>query len=99
MADVIVRATAARWASDDFPGWIEFQVVDAEGRSHRVVEKVPVLTTNPITAASDFPFELWLRATCDYVERESAVIRFTDGVTTTEGLDQLRMDLNAIRWL
>lgn len=89
---------AVRWASDDFPGWIEFEVVDAEQRSHRVIEEVPVLTDR-ITAASDFPFELWLRAECGVVDGESAVIRFREGIATTDGLDRLPVDLRAIRWL
>lgn len=99
MTEVIVRATAVRWASDDFPGWIELEIVDADRRSHRLVEKAPALTTSPITAASNFPFELWLRAECDHIDGESGAIRFTDDVTTTEGLDQMRVDTNAIRWL
>ena len=99
MTQVIVKATVVQWASDDFPGWIELEVVDAEGRSHRLVEKVPVLTSATITAASDFPFELGLRAECDRVEGETAAVRFVDDVTTTEGLEQVRMDASAVRWL
>ena len=98
MVDGIVRATAARWVSDDFPGWIECEVVDTEGRSHRVVEKAPILRAEFIMASPNFPFELWLRARCDHVDGGTAVIQFRDGVTTTEGLNEVRVNLNAIRW-
>lgn len=99
MAEVMVRTTAVRWVSDDFPGWIELVIADAEKHLHRVVERVPVLSADDITAASDFPSELWLRAECDLVDEECAVIRFSHGVTTTEGVDQLRMGKDSIRWL
>lgn len=99
MTEVIVRTTAVGWASDEAPGWIELEVVDADGRSHRLVAKVPVLTTRPITAASNFPRELWLRAKFDRVDGETAVIRFMDDVVATDGLDQVRVDMDAVRWL
>lgn len=46
MTDVIVRATARGWASGSFPGGLEVSIVDAAGQEHRIVEKVPVLTTH-----------------------------------------------------
>jgi hypothetical protein len=65
MVDVIVRATATRWAADEFPGWVEASVLDARGKKHRIVEKVPVLTSLRVTAESPFPFEFWIAAEVD----------------------------------
>lgn len=60
--EVRVRASAIRWASDDFPGWVEASVRDARGRDHRIAEKVPVLTPLTINADSTFPIEFWIEA-------------------------------------
>jgi len=49
MTDVIVRGTATRWVDDAVPGWIEVSLKAADGRTHRVIEKVPVLTELPLT--------------------------------------------------
>ena len=37
-----VRATATRWLSDDFPGFVEIVFADARGVRHTIHEKVPV---------------------------------------------------------
>lgn len=99
MAEATIRATAVRWINDHFPGLIEVEISDAEGQTHRVIEKVPVLTTSHITAASNFPLELWLDAECDSVEGESAVVRLRYNVETEEGLNHVYMALQDIRWL
>lgn len=99
MTHVIVRATAMRWADDHFPGWIEVDLVDAEGRTHRIVEKVPVLAKAGITAASTFPFELWIQAEFERMNGGSALVRFAHGVETTDGLHLIEMDRHDVRWL
>ena len=99
MTRVIVRATAVRWADDHFPGWIEVDIVDAEDRTHRIVEKAPVLTRANITAASTFPFELWIEAEFERMKGGAALVRFAHGVETTDGLDVIGMDGHGVRWL
>jgi hypothetical protein len=37
-----LRCRAVRWVSDDFPGWVEVEFVDAFGRAHRIVDKWPI---------------------------------------------------------
>ena len=75
MADAIVRAQALRWVSDDQPGWIEVGLVDADGQEHRIIDKVPVLTSRSITASA-----LWsgcvseIDGTSRCVGRQSAMI-------------------------
>jgi hypothetical protein len=49
--EVIVRGTVTRWVDDAFPGWVEVTLTAADGNTHRIVEKVPVLTNAAITAA------------------------------------------------
>jgi hypothetical protein len=99
VTDVIVRATGLRWESDAFPGSIEVVVDDSAGRSHHIVEKVPVLTRADITAASVLPAELWLSAKYQRMEGDDVVVRFDEGVETTEGLDELAVSADNVRSL
>lgn len=99
MTDVIVRATATRWEADDFPGWIEVVVVDADGHEHLVVEKVPVLSTgNEFTAATNYPVELWMRATMDAIDEERVTITFASNVETVDGISTLNVSADDVRW-
>ncbi|UXM91816.1 hypothetical protein [Paenarthrobacter sp. JL.01a] len=99
MTHVIVRATAMRWADEHFPGWIEVDLADAEGRTHRIVEKVPVLAEADITATSTFPIELWIEAEFERMNGGSVLVRFAHGVETTDGLHLIGMDRQDVRWL
>ena len=99
MTRVIVRATAVRWAADDFPGWIEVDLVDAAGRSHRLIEMVPVLTNASMTATSPFPIEMWLQAEFEGMEGDTALVRLLDGVPTTESMDLIGMSAGDVGWL
>lgn len=99
MTEVIVRGTALRWESDDFPGRIEVVVPDVGGRSHHIMEKVPVLTRAEITAASAFPKEIWLSATYKRMDGDEVVVHFAEGVETTEGLGELTVAADDVRWL
>lgn len=96
--DVILRATALRWEAD-FPGWVEVAIADAAGRSHRIVEKVPVLTAADITASTEFPVELWISATYARMEGNDVVVRLAEGVSTDEGLESLTISAADVRRL
>ena len=37
------------------PGWLECEFVDAAGRRHSIIEKVPVLTSESLDADSKYP--------------------------------------------
>jgi hypothetical protein len=82
---VKVRATAVRWESDCFPGWVEVVVVDARRHEHRIVEKVPVLTSLTITTDSTFPIELWIEAELDRADGDEVTVSFTDDIETIDG--------------
>ena len=54
MKAIVVEIT--RWLDEpDFPGWVECRLIDAEGQEHFFVEKVPVITTEPLGPDSAFP--------------------------------------------
>ncbi|MGQ0467795.1 MAG: hypothetical protein ACT4QG_21060 [Sporichthyaceae bacterium] len=97
--DVIVPATALRWQSDDFPGWIEVVVVDSAGAEHRIVEKAPVLTSYPIMASSAFPFDLWLRAEMKAIDGDEVRVRLSYDVATLDGARELVVGSADVKWL
>lgn len=98
MADAIIRAQAIRWVDDGFPGWIEVKVIDAAGRDHRIVDKVPILTTLDIRSDTRFPTELWIGAEATDVEGDHVSVRLK-WVDTQEGLNDLVIATTDVRWL
>lgn len=98
MTDVMVRVTALRWAADDFPGWIEVSIVDADQQEHRVLEKVPVLTTDSITADTPFPVTVWIPAVVDGVGDSRVTLTFSSGVETVDGLSKLAVSSDDVQW-
>lgn len=75
-----------RWESDDFPGWIEVSVRDADGRDHLIVDKAPILTNVAVTSASRFPFEVWVDADLEGVSGNEAIVTLGQGVETCAGV-------------
>ena len=98
MADAIVRAQAVRWVDDCFPGWIEVKVIDAAGRDHRIVDKVPILTALDIRSDTSFPTELWIGADATDIDGDHVTARLK-WVDTQEGLNQLVIATIDVRWL
>lgn len=88
---VKIRALAIGWHSDDFPGWIEVSIRDASGTNHRVVEKVPVVTSSKVTSDSSFPLEIWIAGDAELGDQDQVVVTLLDGVETTNGADRLAM--------
>ena len=95
---VRVRATATRWADDHQPGWIEVVIRGADGRDHRVVEKVPVLTVLDLRADSDYPVQLWLSATATVVETDGVRVVLDHGVDTVEGRREIVVPAADVVW-
>lgn len=50
-----VPTSILRFVDDSFPGFVEFELVDAVGERHRFIEKVPVLTRWDIGHEAAFP--------------------------------------------
>lgn len=84
-----VRARVVRWESDDFPGFIEASVRDAGGEDHRIIEKIPVLTTLDITPGSRFPIEFWIEADIGLIDAKGVQVTFKHGVHTVNSLGSL----------
>ncbi len=50
MADIAV--SILRWVDDDQPGFVEFSIVDCDGRDWRFVDKLPVVTAEDLDKTS-----------------------------------------------
>lgn len=50
-----IRVSITRCVRDDQPGFVECEFCDAHGRLHRFIDKVPVVATGEIDAASTYP--------------------------------------------
>ena len=50
-----VEIEIVRFVADHQPGWVECILVDAFGQSHSFIEKVPVVTTERLSATSTYP--------------------------------------------
>jgi hypothetical protein len=53
VASVAVEVT--RFVDANFPGWVEFVLHDAYGTKWTFVDKVPVLSSEALSEASDYP--------------------------------------------
>ena len=53
MENLIVNIT--RFVDGSFPGWVECEFVDADGRLHKVIDKFPVLSLEVLDENSRYP--------------------------------------------
>ena len=81
-----------RFVDDHQPGWVECEFVDAEGHSHTIIEKVPVVTSEDLDAESRYPKAGTVRCEIlkQYRDNEGRELVFitTDkplGIESTEG--------------
>ena len=84
-----------RFVGNHKPGWVACDLVDAEGRRHVFIDKVPIFTIEPLDAGSDYPKPGIVR--CKVLKRwqdekglELVRVSTTspDGVESTEGLGE-----------
>lgn len=47
----LLTVEITRYVSDDVPGFVECALTDAEGKVHRFIDKVPVVSTDDYLAA------------------------------------------------
>lgn len=64
-----VRVEIIRYADDSVPGWVKCRMTDAAGREWSFVEKVPVVTDEPLDALSEYPRPAVIA--CEVVERRA----------------------------
>lgn len=69
---ISVKVEITRLMDDAQPGWVECKLIDAYGREHRFVEKVPVVSLEDLDASSAYPRPGSID--CEVIER-----RFIDG--------------------
>src|SRR5687767_7747352 len=70
MPGTFVTASAVRWVGDDpFPGVVEVELTDADGRTWTFIDKAPVFDGDEVLdPASGYPVEL--RLACTVVEQQ-----------------------------
>ena len=44
-----------RFVDNNFPGWVECLLTDAESQVHSFIEKAPVVSLDPLTSTSTYP--------------------------------------------
>lgn len=94
-----VRARVVGWVSDDFPGWLEVIVRDASGEEHRIVDKLPVLTSLPIGPGSPLPPELWLHADMIQASAHQVEIALGDDIETVADRRVLTVSTGDVIWI
>jgi hypothetical protein len=52
---LFLRVKICRYVDAAFPGWVECSMVDARGREHLFVDKVPAVTVAALDETSNFP--------------------------------------------
>ncbi|WP_425617595.1 hypothetical protein NA78x_001276 [Anatilimnocola sp. NA78] len=50
-----VKVSIIEWASDDYPGFVRCELIDAWQQKWYFIEKVPVMTTNDLWNDSRYP--------------------------------------------
>ncbi len=50
-----INVMLMRWVSDDQPGIVECQLIDRFGKVWRFIEKLPVVSTQPLCGADSYP--------------------------------------------
>jgi len=62
-----VSVQIVRFVDPDFPGWVECELVDADGRLHIIKDKVPIFTAELLDDESKYPATGSMP--CEVVER------------------------------
>jgi hypothetical protein len=92
-----------RFVDSGFPGWVECELVDAEGRRHIIRDKVPIFTVEDLDADSRYPVKGAIR--CQVLERykdgkgqELARVSTAkpDAIESTEGLTEFTVTSSLI---
>ena len=62
-----IDAMIIRWVDDDFPGFVECELVDRFGKAWRFIEKAAVVSRDNLTGASKYPHPT--RIACQVIAR------------------------------
>lgn len=98
---IAVRVQVLRFVDNDFPGFVECELVDAHGRQWRFVEKGPVVTSDYLTARHTYPLPGVIA--CEVLDRTNGIARIdtsrpwaiesTEGRTQFDVLEELLVEL------
>jgi len=88
-----------RFADSSQPGWVECAFVDAEGRRHSIIEKVPVVTAEDLDADSKYPKPGVVY--CDILERYrnekgQELAHVSTDIESTEGLSEFTVSASLV---
>ncbi len=93
-----VRVVITRFVSADQPGWVECCLTDAWYASWTIVEKVPVVTNEPLDAESVYPQPgliacQFISQFCDDMGRRVVTINTREpwGVESSDGTTQFEV--------
>ena len=50
-----LKVTIVRFVDEWQPGWVECEFEDAERRKHKVIDKVPIFTSDQLSAETTYP--------------------------------------------
>jgi hypothetical protein len=100
-----VSVQIIRFVDASFPGWVECELVDADGRRHVIRDKVPIFSAENLDAESPYPAAGNMQ--CEIVQRfqdgagrqlaRVSTERF--GVESVEGIAQFTVDANLVSML
>lgn len=89
---VKVRVTPVGWDFDSFPGVVEVVVRDAGGRRHRIIDKIPVLTSMEVSSEPVPPIEMWVDAELVSTHGDRVTVSFAHNVETVDGVRLLTVN-------
>jgi hypothetical protein len=95
-----ISVRIVRFVDGHFPGWVECELVDAGGRRHIIIDKVPVLSDKDLDADSEYPTAG--SVPCEVLNRyqdekgRELVCVTTPGIETKEGLSEFTVPGNLI---
>jgi hypothetical protein len=90
-----LQALEGRWISDEpFPGWVEVDFVDADGRRWTVADKPSVFSRHIWTAETGPPADLAIDCYVENAVDREAVVRLAWGLETTTGEATFRVPLS-----
>jgi hypothetical protein len=97
-----VSVQIIRFVDGSFPGWVECELVDADGKRHIIKDKVPIFTPEPLDAKSLYPTAGSMQ--CEVVQRFQDAVgrqlarvsteRF--GIESVDGVSQFTVDANLV---
>jgi hypothetical protein len=95
---IAMRVEIVRYVDATFPGFVECQLIDAHGRQWSFIEKVPVVTVDPLDAESGYPCPGTIA--CEVLEQTSETARVSTatpwGVESVEGETEFEVPLECL---